>query len=149
MGSARAVSPERRTPDPLRARRGAQNRTAGGHAEAQAEAFLRRQGYRIVARNLRLSRGEIDILAVEGRTLCFVEIKAVASGDAEVGGARVDAAKRRRLALAAIEYLSQQRLGETPARFDLVTVAGAGDPPALTLHRDVFQLDDAVGEEHR
>ena len=93
----------------------------GAAAEAAACDHLVRHGLCIVGRNVRYRAGELDIVAVDGRTVVFVEVRR--RSDMRFGGAgtSIDAAKRRRLARAAQCYLLQ-RFGERwPAcRFDVV-----------------------------
>lgn len=130
-----------------REERGARNRARGRGGEARAAAFLEAQGWRILARNWRGRRGELDLVALDGATVSFVECKTVAAADSALGGERVEVAQRRRIALAAIEYLAAHGLDERPARFDLVTVVGPEGE--CTLHRDVFQAEDVLGERYR
>ena len=110
---------------------------AGGAAEEAAERFLARNRLLIVERNYRTRQGEIDLIAREGETLVFVEVR-MRSGSG-FGGAleSITAAKRRRLVAAARHYLSKLTR-EPPCRFDVVTVQagesawlrGAFDVPA-------------------
>ena len=55
----------------------ATNRPKGNFIETQASAYLSRQGYRIMARNYAYQGGELDIVAQDGETLVFVEVKSV------------------------------------------------------------------------
>jgi len=107
----------------------------GAEAEKRACLLLKKRGYEIVARNWRCRYGEIDIIARDGRTLVFVEVKA-RSGEGFGGpcGA-VDAAKQRRIAATSALFL-QETGCELPARFDVVTFA-SGSP---TLYRDAFRI---------
>ena len=101
----------------------------GAEAEAQAAQFLVRQGLRIVARNYRTRLGEVDVIAREGATLVFVEVRARRS--LAFGGAAgsVDRAKQRRIVAAARHYLG--RLGSEPScRFDVLAWQGADAEPA-------------------
>ncbi len=94
----------------------------GRRAEAQAESFLKKNGYRILGRNVRSPLGEIDLVARDGSLLCFVEIKARSStafGWPEEGVTRE---KQWRLARLAQWYLKSRRLGEIPVRFDVVSI---------------------------
>jgi putative endonuclease len=109
-------------------------RAAGDAAEDAAACLLEASGYRIVARNVRSKLGELDIIARDGRVVCFVEVRLRRDGTA---AATIDAGKRRRLARAAGIFLAGRRLGDAPCRFDVVTVGPAG----LTLLRDAFTLD--------
>jgi putative endonuclease len=91
----------------------------GAAAEALAADFLEAQGLAIVAQNYRCRGGEIDLIARDGETLIFVEVRL--RSDASYGGAAesITAAKRRRIAFAAAQYLG--RLGrEPPCRFDAI-----------------------------
>lgn len=108
---------------------------SGGAAEEAAANFLSRKGLEIVARNYRTRLGEIDLVARDGATLVFVEVR-MRSGEGFGGaGASVDAGKQRRLVAAARQFLS--RLGsEPPCRFDVVTVEG-GSPTWLRAAFDV------------
>jgi len=91
----------------------------GAAAEGLATRFLAAQGLAIVGRNYRCRGGEIDIIAREGRTLVFVEVRmrrnAAFGGPAE----SITWTKRRRLRLAAEHYLARLR-HEPPCRFDAV-----------------------------
>jgi putative endonuclease len=97
-------------------------KTLGQRGEAAAARFLKRLGYKIVARSNRLDPGELDLVAVDGRTVVFVEVKTRQSGDAGHPSEAVDAAKQRRLTRLAVTYLKRHRLLDYPARFDVVAV---------------------------
>lgn len=106
---------------------------AGRDGEAAAAAFLESLGFRILRRNLRGPGGEIDIVAREGRTLVFVEVK-VRRG-AAFGRAieAVDWRKRRRIRTLAADFL--QFFEEPPkVRFDVLAI----DPDGMKLHRAAF-----------
>jgi putative endonuclease len=92
---------------------------AGGRAEELCAEILRRAGLRILARNWRCRFGEIDLVAEEGDTLVFAEVR-LRRGAGAFGGAAesVTAAKRARLVAAARLYLS--RRPETRCRFDVL-----------------------------
>jgi len=108
---------------------------SGTEAEERACIFLKDAGYKIVARNWRSRFGEIDIVARDGSTVVFVEVKARA-GEAFGGpSAAVDAGKQRRIATTASEFL-QETGCELPARFDVVTFSD-GRP---RLYRDAFRI---------
>lgn len=96
---------------------------AGGAAEDTAARFLERHGLAIVERNYRTRLGEIDLIAREGDTLVFVEVRLRRSE--RFGGAlgSITWRKRRRIAAAARHYLMRLR-HEPPCRFDVVTLDG-------------------------
>ena len=104
----------------------------GRRGEALAVEHLERAGYRIVAANFRLPIGrntrntlvnaEIDVVAYDGPTLCFVEVKTRASDEVAAPQANVDIRKRRQIARAARAYRRMLGLTEAPYRYDVVTV---------------------------
>lgn len=110
------------------------NRAARGRAaEDAAVALLEQHGYRILARNVRLPGGEIDVIAREGSVVVFVEVKARASGAFGSAVAAVDARKRSTLRALAADWL-QIAAPAARSRFDVVTF-DAGRP---ALHRGAF-----------
>ncbi|MBI3810702.1 MAG: YraN family protein [Nitrospirae bacterium] len=104
-----------------------ETRAFGKQGEAEAVRFLERRGYRIVDRNVRLRRGEIDLIAYDGDVLVFIEVKARRS--TRFGGTlwAVDARKQERLSRLAVEYLARRRSRDCLCRFDLVLIQGAAD----------------------
>ena len=96
---------------------------AGGDGEMRAEEFLGRQGLAIVARNYRTRLGEIDLIARDGDTLVFVEVRL--RTDARFGGAAasITPRKQRRIVAAARQYLAGLRR-VPPCRFDVVALDG-------------------------
>lgn len=100
-------------------------RATGSRYEQAAADFLRQQGLRILEQNYRCRQGEIDLIAQEGRTLVFVEVKyrkTAAMGDPAEA---VTALKQSRIRNAAGYYLYSRRHGEdTPCRFDVVSILG-------------------------
>jgi putative endonuclease len=110
-------------------------RRAGAAAEALAERYLAARGLAIVERNFRCRGGEIDLVARDGATLVFVEVRLRRSASHGGAAASVDAAKQRRLLHAARVYLGAH--GETPARCDVV-VLDALDPARIEWIRDAF-----------
>ncbi|HEV3344223.1 MAG TPA: YraN family protein [Pirellulales bacterium] len=105
--------------------------TLGQRGEALAARWLARHGYKIVARGSRGALGEIDLVAVDGRTVVFVEVKTRRSQDAGHPADAVDHDKQRRLTRLAIGYLRRHGLLEYPVRFDVVAITwpeGRGKP---------------------
>lgn len=106
-------------------------RPLGARGEAAAARFLRRKGYRIVARQARDAYGELDLVAVDQGVLVFVEVKTRQGDSAGHPAEAVDAEKQRRVIRAALAFLRRHRLLEQPVRFDVVAVrwpAGARRP---------------------
>lgn len=113
----------------------------GRAGERAAERFLTRRGYRVLARNYRCPLGEIDLVALHGRTIAFVEVK-TRRGTVDSPLDAVDHRKQRRIVRAAAHYLAAHGLGERDARCDVVGVRPAGEGFACELVQDAFGLDD-------
>lgn len=94
----------------------------GDRGERAAERFLRRQGYRILARQHSSRFGEIDIIARDGEWIVFVEVKTRRSGAAGLPVEAVDARKQRQMTRAALAWLKRHRLLHWRSRFDVVGV---------------------------
>ncbi|MBX3121444.1 MAG: YraN family protein [Nitrospira sp.] len=122
-------------------------RLLGDEGEGQAEAYLRRQGYRILGRNVRSPLGELDLIADDGGTLVFVEVKRRRSG--AYGGAieAVDARKRAKLIQLASQYLAQHRLHDRPCRFDVVLIQDDAGSGAAVQH--IANAFDVAGDDLR
>lgn len=112
----------------------------GRRGEDRAAAWLSRQGFVVVEKNVRSRRGEVDLVCFEGATLCFVEVRARRSETHGTPAATVDGRKQRRIAHAALSYLARFQ-GELPiCRFDIVEVSGTGRGSAsFRLHRGAFE----------
>ena len=110
----------------------------GALGEDAAVDLLRRDGYRIVARNHRCPRGEIDVVAEKGEVLVFVEVRTRTS--ALFGGPEetVDFRKQRRVIAAARDFLAQRRGPPRAARFDVIAVVDGPGGPALTHFPNAF-----------
>ena len=107
----------------------------GAGAEETAAAFLEQRGLAIVARNYRCRMGEIDLIARDGATTVFVEVRKRASSAFGGAAASITAAKRLKLTKAARHYLS--RLHTLPqCRFDALLIEG--EPPRIEWIRNAF-----------
>jgi putative endonuclease len=105
----------------------------GHDGEAAAAAYLIALGFHIERKNLRTPDGEIDIVAREGDTLVFVEVKARTTRTYGNAIGAVDARKRRKIRAVAEDYL-QFFAPEAKVRFDVVTIDGG----TVRLHRGAF-----------
>ncbi len=121
----------------------------GKLGEAYAAAYLEQRGYRLVAANFTLPVGrnlrgavvnnEIDIIAYDGETLCFVEVKTRASDWFAPPQVNVDLRKRRQVARAARAYRRMFELENESYRFDVVTVVIPDDStPRIELIKNYF-----------
>jgi putative endonuclease len=110
-------------------------------AEDAAATYLARQGMAVIERNVRFREGEIDLVARDGPTLVFVEVKSRRLGWDEPAAA-VTSNKRARLARLARHYLKHRGLGQPPCRYDVLAVGLDGDRVALIRHlRGAFDGD--------
>lgn len=100
-------------------------RSLGARGERLAARYLRRRGYKIVGQGQRGELGEIDLIAVDGRTIVFVEVKSRATHEAGHPADAVDERKQRQLTRLAAGYLKHHGLLECPSRFDVVAVTWA------------------------
>jgi putative endonuclease len=112
----------------------------GKMGEDLACAELCRRGYAVLARGYRTKYGEIDIVARDGRTTVFVEVKTRAGDEYGGAAAAVTARKQRRVAQMAVDYLSRHHLHDTPCRFDVVTVdVIEGRAPIVEVYQHAFE----------
>lgn len=112
----------------------------GKQGEDLAAAHLAENGYRILERNYRSVFGEIDIVAEEGDTLVFVEVKSRRSeayGDPQLA---VGSKKQRKISRVAMSYLSEKGWNRRPARFDIVAVKLRPSGNLIELIRNAFEL---------
>lgn len=114
----------------------------GRQGEDLAARTLRRAGYTILERNARLGRYEIDIIAREGDTVAFVEVKTRRDEDLALPEDNVNYAKRQRLERAAHIYISRQTDSSLYYRFDVVSIIlPQWGEPSVALYRDAFQVN--------
>lgn len=116
----------------------------GTRSEGAAERYLKRLGYRILAKNVSMEQGELDLIALDGQCVVFVEVRSTEDPDPGLPAASVDQAKQRKLTALALRYLQEKRLLDHPARFDVLAVSWpAGQKePRIVHHPNAFE---AVG----
>ncbi len=111
----------------------------GRWGEGVAERRLIDLGMRIVARRYRTPFGELDLVALDGETLVFVEVKTQSSRAASDPEQRLTPEKRARLSRAVSAFRAQRRWSARVCRFDLVTVVGEpGELADVAHYPDVF-----------
>jgi len=117
-----------------------QPKSLGQRGEDAATRFLKRQGYRILDRGLDSRLGELDIIAVDGRTVVFVEVKTRRSGDAGHPAEAIDPRKEQRMTQSALGYLKSKRLLDYSARFDVVAITWPENTrrPVIEHYKDAF-----------
>lgn len=118
----------------------------GRESELAAARFLRQAGYRIVARNYRQAFGEIDLIAYDGATLVFIEVKARRGERFGSPEEAITRRKRDQLTKVALAYLADGPAGVS-CRFDLVVVRSApgGRSPRVELVKDMFSPSWGTG----
>lgn len=112
----------------------------GRKGEDLAFTLLKEQGYKILERNYKSSLGEIDIIAQEGKTLVFVEVKTRSSSDFGTAKWAVDAKKQRKLSMLALSYLKSRSFFDQPARFDVVAIDLGQGREMVELVKNAFDL---------
>jgi putative endonuclease len=112
----------------------------GKAGEEVAVQYLCQQGYQILERNYRCRLGEIDLIARDGRTLAFIEVKTRRSQRFGPPAAAVTLEKQRHLIKASQVYLIQKREAHALCRFDVVTIEMDAPTPRIELIKDAFQL---------
>ncbi len=117
------------------------SRLLGDRGERTAARYLRRIGMRVLQRGYRTSRGEIDLIAREGDTLVFVEVKARRQG---IPAEAVTLEKQRRITQTALHFQRRYNVLEQSSRFDIVAIVWPDDrqPPRIEHIRNAFE---AVG----
>ena len=113
---------------------------AGKLGEVIARAYLRKNGYRIVETNYRCGLGEIDIIATEGDTVVFIEVKSRRTDRFGPPQAAVGFQKQRKISLLAQFYMKEKQLQNCRARFDVVAVRFTVTKPRIDLIRNAFEL---------
>lgn len=109
----------------------------GAQGEEIAAAHLARAGLRVVARNFRTRRGEVDIVAQDGETLVFVEVRTRRTASFGSPEESVTARKRRRIVLAAQQYLQEHGLEARPWRVDVAAVVLRAGAPEVRHYPNV------------
>ncbi len=119
---------------------GFNRRQVGQEGEDLAERFLRARGYTILARNYRCRVGEIDVVALNGDTVVFIEVRTLRGCVYGNPLESVDRRKQRQVAKAAAQYLAYHRLSDRAARFDVIGVQGTGAAARVSHVVGAFEL---------
>jgi putative endonuclease len=110
----------------------------GKTGEDLACAELEKRGYEIITRRHRTRGGEIDIIAKDGPTWVFVEVKARDSHEFGDAAEAVTPFKRRRIARLARDYVTRQQLSNCPCRFDVVAIHFEADRTQIEVFQNAF-----------
>ena len=117
------------------------NKNLGERGEAIAVAYLKGQKFTIITRNFRCKAGEVDIIAKDGKTFVFVEVKARRSLSFGPPQLAVTLFKQRQISKAALTWLAKNRLHDAVARFDVIAILLRDhEIPAIEHIRNAFDL---------
>jgi putative endonuclease len=112
--------------------------TLGEIGENLACDELQRRGYEILARRYRRRGGEIDIIAIDGPTLVFIEVKTRAGTDYGTGAEAITWTKRRRIMSVAMEFVARERFTDRSCRFDVVSIELAPEGARVQVYTNAF-----------
>lgn len=114
----------------------------GKSGEEVAVRLLKDNGYKILVRNYKTKLGEIDIVARDRDTICFVEVKTRHSDMFGLPQEAISKFKQRQMAKLALAFLKEKNLLDKKARFDVVSIMYSNDKPSLELIKNAFELDE-------
>ena len=115
-------------------------REIGKRGEDAAAHYIEKRGYKIEERNYTCPLGEMDIIALYRKTLCFIEVKTLSGmtyGPPEIA---VNVYKQHKLSKIALAYLNQKHLHDIKARFDVIAVTLSPGGERIELIKDAFDL---------
>jgi putative endonuclease len=115
-------------------------RELGKRGEDAAAQYIGKKGYRIVERNFTCKLGEMDIIALDGKTLCFIEVKTLSGNTYGPPEIAVTVHKQHQLSKVALAYLNQNHLHDIEARFDVIAVTLSPGDERVELIKDAFEL---------
>ncbi len=118
-----------------------QKKYLGNSGESKAASFLIDNGYKILAKNYRTKLGEIDIIAIDKDTICFVEVKTRSTDKFGLPQEAILDNKKRRIAKTALLFLKEKKLLDKKARFDVIAITFQKDLPKIDLIQNAFELD--------
>jgi putative endonuclease len=110
----------------------------GDAGERAAAEYLEAKGYRVLHRNYRFGRGEIDLIARTGGTIVFVEVKTRSTESYGEPEEAVTPSKLRRIRRIAAAWLAERRIGECDCRFDVIAVKAEGGRLTVRHTEDVY-----------
>jgi putative endonuclease len=117
---------------------GVRAQRSGSGGEDTAVRLLTGLGWEVLARNFKTRFGEVDIIAREGKTIVYVEVKRRESAEHGSAAEYVSPAKMRKVVGAARIYAAKHGLSESPTRFDVIAIDGVGQNEEVRHHRGAF-----------
>jgi putative endonuclease len=112
----------------------------GKEGERVAEQYLKKKGYKLIERNYRCAGGELDLIVLDRRVVVFVEVK---TRTGQGFGSPIEAVefhKQRKMIQAAQYFLTEKKLHQRDARFDVIGVSWPGREPVVEHIENAFEL---------
>jgi len=122
-------------------KRGSYKQRRGREGEELAALFLIKRGYSILERNFRIGRGEIDIIAIDGDVLVFIEVKTKQTEGFGEPEEWVDRKKQLQICKTAMLYLQKYEIEDMQCRFDVIGVTKKDDTVNIKHIKDAFWID--------
>ena len=117
---------------------GANKHAKGVQGEDMAVEYLKKKGYRIIERNFRFERGEVDVVAEDGDALVFIEVKSRRSKSFGAPHEAVTRKKQMQIRKVAGGYLFEKEVGDHYCRFDIIAIQYSGDSVKIEHFEDAF-----------
>lgn len=117
------------------------NIEVGKSGEESAINFLKRKGYKIIQSNYKSKLGEVDIIAKDKNTICFIEVKTRFSLEKGLPQESITKNKQHQITKAALSFLRKNNLWDSPARFDVISVFKTDSEDKIELIEDAFELE--------
>jgi len=114
----------------------------GKRGEEIAVSLLKAHGYKILLKNYKTKLGEIDIIASDKGTICFIEVKTRQSDRFGLPVEAISVFKQRQISKVALVFLKERNLLDKKARFDVVSILYSKDTPQLDLIKNAFELSN-------
>jgi len=114
----------------------------GRQGEKMAADLLTRSGYELIAQNYRAGHDELDIVARQGDTLVFVEVKTARSKNFGAPETWVDQRKQQHIGAAADAFLIEHDFQDVDCRFDVIAIDLSQSPPRINHIKDAFWLEE-------
>jgi len=118
------------------------NAQLGKRGEDMAADYLSDAGMEILARNYRAGHGEIDIIAKDGNSLVFIEVKSNMSRAFGPPETWVDRRKQQNIIMVAEAWLEENQIEDVDCRFDVIAIHFAKHPPYINHIKDAFWIED-------
>lgn len=112
----------------------------GAYGEKLAYKEIRKRGYKRIVRNYCCPLGEVDLIAQDGDTLVFIEIKTRKARSMAYAKEAVDIRKRRQISKVALAYMKSNNCCDVKARFDVIAVHVTEGKPEIEVIKNAFEL---------